>query len=200
MTRPATRPPGPSTRPALVVVGIALVLMIGGAVAAGLTGGPSTKPSRSGAAVTAKGSPLRAESATKALSAITSESLPPSDILAAVALPVGSSFSPGSVLDNGVGLYDRSIGFDVAASQSDVIAFFRAQLRSELWHLLSQGEVAGTNQYRIVGQHPGSNGYEWEIGVTVMPETFTSSSSNSSTRSYGTTPFTLRLYENSYDN
>lgn len=191
------RPPGPSTRPALVVFGIALLLTVVGAIAAGLTGGPTAQPKKSGSVATAKGSPLRAEAATDALSPITSAGLPPTDILGAVDLPKGATFSPGSVLDSGVGLYDHTIGFTVAASQQDVIAFYRVQLRSDLWRLISQGEVAGTSQYRLVGQHPGSNGYEWEIGVTVMPQSF--SGSTASTSSYGVTPFTIRLFENSYD-
>ena len=48
----------------------------------------------------------------------------------------------------------------------------------------------GTPGYRIVGQHPSSDGYEWEIGLTVAPTTFGSGAG----QPLDTTSFTVRLF------
>jgi hypothetical protein len=192
------RPAGPSTHLALIVVGIAGGLMVLGTVAAVLTGGtPAPLPSST---PTARGSPIRAVAARPELSSIITAGLPPDDVLASLALPRGTRVISGSAVDNGIGLYDHAVGFSVSASEQDVIEFFRAQLPSERWHVLSEGPASVRSDYQIVSQHPGSNGYEWELGVTVMPETFPVSpqdptSSRVGPSSSGTTPFTLRLFE-----
>ena len=46
---------------------------------------------------------------------------------------------PGSAIDRGVELYDRSLRFEVPRSEQDVITFFRAELPALHWRRLSQG-------------------------------------------------------------
>lgn len=198
---PRRRPPGPSTHLALIVLGIAAVLMVVGTVASGLAG--NSKPVPSSISVpTAKGSPLRAVGARTELSAITDDGLPPSDIVDAVALPQGATAVSGSALDNGVASYDHSLSFTVDASQQHVIEFFRYELPALHWHVLSQGPPSDGAGYQILAQHPGSDGYEWELGATVDDEAFPANSegtaddsSTGGAASKGTTPFTLRLFE-----
>jgi hypothetical protein len=199
------RPAGPSTRMALIVLGIAATLTVVGSVASGLSGGSGSHEPQAGRPRTAEGSPLVAESSQKLLAPIVSGGLPPSDIVEAMPLPRGSDVVGGSALDSGVGLYDRSLSFTVPASEQEVIEYFRAQLRADLWKVLSSDATGTAGAYRILAQHPGSNGYEWELGVTVMPETFGpaasgpsppgSSSSPESSSASGTAPYTLRLFE-----
>jgi hypothetical protein len=63
-------------------------------------------------------------------------------------------------------------------------------LKALKWQIVSQGlPPHGTPGYRIVGQHPSSDGYEWEIGVTVAPTTFGSAST-----AVDTTSYRLRLF------
>ena len=188
---------------------IAAGLTVLGIVAGALSGGkPAPVPSST---PTAPGSPIHAIAAGPELSTIISGGLPPSDILTALALPRGTEVTPGSARNDGVGLYDQSVTFSVQASEKDVIAFFRAQLPAERWKVLGEGASSAAAAespsgadagYRILGQHPGSNGYEWELGVTVMPETFSSPASVSSGTSpaggsaqVALTPFTFRLFE-----
>jgi len=167
-------------------------------VAGALTGGKPASVPRS--TPTASGSPIRAVAARPELSAITTAGLPPNDVLASLALPRGARVVPGSALNSGVGLYDHSLGFVAGASEHDVIEFFRAQLPSERWRILSQGPTSSGEGYQVIAQHPASNGYEWEIGVTIRPEAFGTTSPSSTTSAGGTspggtTPFTLRLFE-----
>jgi hypothetical protein len=191
----STRPPGPSVRPALVVVGIAAALMIGGTVASGLAGSQSGAPAKH-SSITAKGSPLTAEPAKSSLSTITSAGEPPGNVLDALTLPVGTKVNPGTATNAGVGLYDRSLSFVVADSEQKVIEFFRVQLHAQLWTDMTEGPAKNGPGFQIIGQHPGSDGYEWEVGVTVMPETF-SPSAGAGAATNGVTPFTMRLFQQS---
>jgi hypothetical protein len=174
------------------VLGIAAGLTILGAIGAGLAGNSgSTKPPSAASASTAKGSPLTAQPAGPLLAPIVGAGLPPADLLASLHLPARTSVTNGSAVDRGVGLYDESLGLSVGASEEKVIDFFRVELPAGLWQVVSRGPGPGNSGYRIVGQHPASNGYVWEVGITVSPEVFDGPS--------GRTPFTLRLFEISYD-
>ena len=107
---------------------------------------------------------------------------------------------PSSAVDRGVELYDRSLRFEVPASQQDVISFFRAELPALHWVRLSQGPTgSGGTQYLILEQHPASDGHEWDIGVTVSPTFFDAQAPldlgpSTAGRPVGTTSFTLRLF------
>jgi len=197
------RPPGPSTKPALVVLGLALFLF-GLAFVLELASGSQSRPAPSPSSVaTASGAGTQAVPARPLLSQIVSDGQPPDDLLDALALPKGAADVPGSAVDQGIESYDESIDFEVPASQQVVITFFRAQLPFEHWKLLSQGsapKVAGA--YQILAQHPASDGLEWELGVTVDPTLFVSNPVQGSTApgaTTGTTHFTLRLFSQSDD-
>ena len=186
------RGPGPSTRPALIVLGLAIGLFVAGAVAGGLVaqGGGSSPLARS--VPTARGAVLHAVPAREALRGIISTGQPPDDLVAALAVPAGSTPVPGSATDRGVGLYDRSLQLQVGASEAAVISFFRAQLPFEQWRVVSEGPVSGGPEYRVIAQHPASDGREWEVGATVSATVFPNSGAGGTPT--GTTPFTLRLF------
>jgi hypothetical protein len=179
-------------------VGIAaLVLLIGG-IGAVLTASGSAQPSPH-AFPSVRAAGIKAVPGRHALGPIVSGGQPPSDILNVVPLPRGAAVKNGSAADHTVGLYDHSLSFTTAASEQKVIDFYRAELRALKWQLVSQGPPPhGAAGYQIVGQHPGSDGYEWEIGVTVAPTTFGSAATGTAA-ARGTTPFTVRLFAVSDD-
>jgi hypothetical protein len=182
------RPPGPSTKPALIVVGLTVLLFLVG-VGLELLSGSQSRPTASPTKIaTARGAGLHAVPARPLLKAIITTGQPPDDLLNALALPKGATPTASSAINRGVESYDRSLQFGVAATQQEVITFFRAQLPAQHWTRLSQGPTgsAGT-QYLILEQHPASDGNEWDIGVTVSPTFFGAQAS-------GTTSFTLRLF------
>ncbi len=194
------RPPGPSTKPALIVVGLTVVLFLVG-VGLELLSGSQSRPTPSPARIaTARGAVLRAVPARPGLKAIVSVGEPPDDLLDALAVPAGSTPVPSSAINRGVELYDQSLRFEVSATQQDVISFFRAELPALHWVRLSQGPTgAGGTQYLILEQHPASDGHEWDLGVTVAPTFFGAQAPGSTSpaaagRSSGTTSFTLRLF------
>ncbi|HEY5250212.1 MAG TPA: hypothetical protein VIJ09_01025 [Acidimicrobiales bacterium] len=188
--QPPRRPPGPSTRPALIPVGIAaLVLLIGG-IGAALTTSGSARQSPSHRFPTVRAAGIKAVPGRGALGPIVTAGQPPSDILNVVPLPAGAQVKNGSKVNNTIGLYDHSLSFTIPVSEQKVITFYRAELRALKWQLVSQGPPPhGVVGYQIVGQHPSSDGYEWEVGVTITPTTF-----GAGTGTAETTPFTLRLF------
>ncbi len=193
----------------MIVVGAALVLFVGGSIALGL--GPSTAPSSAPAVHRVAGAKLRPESAAPLLAPIRVAGQPPADIVDALALPAGTTVVRGSARNHGVETYDRSLGFLVDASQSDVIDFFRAELRADGWQQVSSAPSRTADGVTILGQHGAVDGNLWEIGVVVSPSRFTGGPASAGTSSAGTssastpaasapsgstdvTPFNIELY------
>ena len=191
---PPARPPGPSARPAAVVLGIIFVLFVLGAVLAGLASGPSTsKPSHPSSGPIPGTGGLVAVPARSVLTSVLAASEPPADVVAAVVVPRGTAAVPSSGVQRGVGLYDASVRAEVPAAEQPVITFFRAELAAGHWHVLQAGDRSGGG-YQFLAQHPGSDGYEWEIGVTLSATEFTDRSTVVSVPPSGLTPVTLRLF------
>jgi hypothetical protein len=189
------RPPGPSTKPALVVLGIILALFLLGLVLETVSGTQSRPTPTPTSIATAGGAGLQAVPARPLLGAIVTPGEPPDDLLDALAVPAGSSAVAGSSIDRSVELYDHSLRFALDATDAKVITFFRAELRALHWKRLSDGPTSG-GDYQILEQHPASDGHEWELGVTVAPTVFASPSSGGagSVPPTGTTAFTFRLF------
>jgi hypothetical protein len=177
------------------VVGVTLALFVLGAVAGGLAGHQSRPTQPAGSLPTARGAILTAVPARTLLAPIVTPGQPPDDLLDALAVPRGSVPVAGSSTNRGVELYDRSLRFQVPASQHDVIAFFRAQLPFQHWQVLSQQPTSGFG-YLVLDQHPASDGHEWEVGVTIAPTTFGAATPGSAGAT-GTTAFTVRLFARS---
>lgn len=187
------RQPGPSVKAAAGVLGLAAVVFTGGSIALGL--GASTAPKQAPTTVpTAPGAPLRAAPASAALKPIELPGQPPANILQALAVPAGAQVEPGSAKDLTVANYDHLLGFVVPASQADVVAFFKAELRADGWQQVSSGPARGGIGIQVLAQHAGSDGNTWDAGVVVHATTFASSGSAAVT---GTTAFTVELYTQS---
>ena len=201
---PPGRPPGPSTKPALIVLGLTLVIFTVGVVLEVLSGSQSRPTPAPTSIATAPGAVLHAVPARPLLRSIVTVGEPPDDLLNALAVPRGTTPVPGTALNRGVELYDRSLRLEVPATEQAVISFFRAQLPAQHWRRLSQGTAAKVPGYQILEQHPASDGHEWEIGVTVSPTVFpgqapsspgsASGGSVAPPPATGTTAFTLRLF------
>lgn len=185
------RAPGPTVWPAAIVLGVALVVVITAGVAAVMTSGPVATSATAPRVVQAAGAPVAAVTAQDALAPIITPGLPPANVVDAVVVPTGATVSPGSATDLGVGLYDRSLAFSTPLSEEAVITFYRAELPAEGWKVISQGAPRDAPGFEILGQIAGTDGYYWEIGVTVSPTAYPRGSASSAT---GSTGFTLRLF------
>lgn len=193
------RPPGPSARPAAIVFGIILVLFLAGFVADDLTSahhGVTTTHPGAAEAVPGTGG-LVPEPAAEVLGPILENGEPPADVLAALVVPHGTRTVPDSGRQLGLGPYDATIEVAVPAAEQAVLTFNRTELKAGSWQTVSAG--ASGSGYRFIAEHPGSDGYEWELGVTLSPTTFTSPVAGMAAPSEGITPVTLRLFAISSD-
>jgi hypothetical protein len=191
---PLRRPPGPRVRLAMIPVGIAALVLIAGGISSAVQSSGSDQPAPSNSIPTVKGAGVKAVPGRTALRPIISGGQPPQNILNAIPLPEGSVAKTGSATDNGIGLYDHTLSFTVGVSEQKVISFFRAELKALKWQEVTEGPASqGAPGYQIVSQHPGSDGNEWEIGVTVSPTTFATGSTAQ------TTPFSMRVFAVSDD-
>lgn len=191
---PTRAPAGPSAKPAAVVFAIILVVFLAGALADALTSSHhSAPPPRIAAGPVAGSDGLFAESGSGPLHPIARVGQPPSDILAAVALPEGTVAVPGTAVDRSLGQYDASMTVQIPASEERVIGFLRTELAATHWHVLSSG-ARSDGGFQFLAQHPGSDGNEWELGVTLSPTAFSSAVAGVSTPSGGVTPASVRLF------
>jgi len=182
------RPPGPGVKPAFFVFAITVLIFVGGSLALAL--GPRPVPSAQQVPVrTAPGAPLRATAAAPLLRPIELAGQPPANVLDALALPTGSRAVPGSATNRGVENYDRLMRFTVAAPQAQVVRFFQVELRADGWQQVSVGLPERGPGTEVLGQHGGSDGNTWELGIVVDPTTFGAGAGVA-----GTTPFSVELY------
>jgi hypothetical protein len=192
---PGPRAPGPSLRPALVVVVLALVIVIGGGILA-LAGTPSARQGgvSYGPSARLPGSPLLAQPAAAALAHIESGGEPPGDVVSALAVPAGSAYLGSSDEDAGVSQFDRSVKLSVARPASLVKRFFVALLADRRWVTDSLTTTAG-GAVEVIAQRNGSDGYQWRVGVNLSQVHGAVSAALGGGGSALTTAFSIRLYQ-----
>jgi hypothetical protein len=192
------RPPTPggfSIRPAMVVLGLA-VLIVGAFVTLGILSSHSPAPLKTAGTPSAvPGSTLRAEPAAVALRPIVGLGEPPSNIINAVTVPVGSVRISHQNNAAGAGQFDAEVTLRSGASQGALLAFFAAAMHQQGWQVFDKGAAANNpGALEVLGKLAGTDGYYWELGVTIPPTTF---GHGASVR--GETDFTVRLLQQNDD-
>lgn len=167
-TGPTTAPRQVSRKPALVAVGLAGLVGVGGFAWAAATSHPGSSAPPSASSHLA-GVHLGAVPATHALQAITRGGEPPSDIAGALVVPA-STRRTGSHCGSAINLYDCTVDLRVRAKPDAVVAFYRAELRHRGWSILAVDATTGKGTV-VYAQHASNDGYYWEVGVGVDPAT-----------------------------
>jgi len=181
----ARRAPGPSIRPALIVVGLALLVVLVFGIGAALTNNPTPKAPKPAAV---KGTGLVAEPAAGTLRPIEILGTPPADVLDALVLPKGThvvSHTPWS----GSTQYSGDMSFRLDSSQAALVDFFHTELHAHGWSIISVGgahDEPGATE--VLAQRGSTDGWFWEAGVVVFPTTFSHAGTD-------LTRFKLELYE-----
>lgn len=167
LARSAVRP---SIKPALFVVGLAVLLLLAFGIGALLTSTrPAMRPSPSSR------THLQAIPASRALKGIESPTTPPLDVRNAIFLPKGSTTIDATPSSGGT-LYSANADLEVQGSQSDVVAFFRIQLKATGWRVVSTGPAMNyPNAIEVIAQRASSDGWYWEFGAVVKPSTINES-------------------------
>ena len=192
--RPPT-PGGISMRPAMVVLGLAVLILVL-FVAIGILSSQSPAPVRSGTgASSVAGTPLRALPANDALAPIVSAGQPPTNILNAVSVPVGSVRISHQNNAADSGQYDSQVVLRSGDSQGALLAFYAADMRLLGWQVFDRGPAANDpGAVEILGKLAGTDGYYWEMGATISSTTFPRGGP-----ARGQTDFTIRLLQESDD-
>ncbi|HLI44005.1 MAG TPA: hypothetical protein VKU92_06005 [Acidimicrobiales bacterium] len=187
-------PAGPSLRPALVVVALAALIVVGGAVLA-VVGTPSARESAPNEVSSrVRGTPLRSEPAAPFLAHIASAGEPPEDVVGSLAVPAGATYRSRASNDRGVGQFDRSVTLSVAAPEKEVARFFRLVLSDEHW--VSTSITSNGSRSELLAERNGSDGYQWEVGVILRAvHTIVSPALAGSGSSPATTTVTIQLYQ-----
>jgi hypothetical protein len=188
--RPPT-PGGVSMRPAMIVLGLALLILVV-FVTIGLLSSQSPVPVKVGGAPRAvPGTTLQAESAAGLLSPIVEAGEPPTNIRNAVSVPVGSQRLSHEDNSGGAGQFDSQVVFRSDDSQGALLAFFAADMKLQGWQIFDRGPAANDpGALEVLGKLAGSDGYYWEMGATVSPTTF-----GPGAGAHGQTDFTIRLLQ-----
>jgi hypothetical protein len=192
------RPPTPggfSIRPAMIVLGLA-VLIIVVFVTLGILSSHQPAPVKvSGAPSAVPGSALRAEPAAALLHPIVGSGEPPSNILNAVTVPVGSVRISHQNNAAGAGQFDAQVTMRSTDSQGALLTFFAATMHQQGWQVFDKGAAANDpGALEVLGKLAGTDGYYWEMGATISPTTFGHGAPPS-----GETNFTIRLLQQNDD-
>jgi hypothetical protein len=192
------RPPTPggfSIRPAMVVLVLA-VLILAVFVTLGILSSHSPAPVKTtGAPIAVPGSPLRAEPAGDALKPIVGPGEPPSNIINAVTVPVGSVRISHQNNAAGAGQFDAQVTLRSTDSQGALLAFFAATMHQQGWQVFDKGAAANNpGALEVLGKLAGTDGYYWELGATIPPTTFGHGAPPT-----GETDFTIRLLQQNDD-
>jgi hypothetical protein len=193
-TRPRTAG-GNSLRPAMVVLGLA-VLILGTFVTIGIL--TSQSPARvrtSGAPSALPGTTLRAVPAGPALAVIRAGGEPPTNVLNAVLVPAGSVRIAHRDNAGSAGQFDAQITMRSDDTQGALLAFFAADMKNEGWQVFDRGPAANDpRSTEVLGKLAGTDGYYWELGAVISPTTFGAAAPPT-----GQTDFVVRLYQVSDD-
>lgn len=187
---PAPMPParpGPSLRPALLVVGIAafLVLLFGIGAAVSNQGTPAAPSSH---AVKVAGTGLQAVPAASALRPIEQGGQPPANIIDAVRVPKGATAGAAVNDTEAAGQYDQQMHFSVSSSQGSVVDFYKIEMKRDGWDVTGPNPADGVaGGVEVLGEKGGDDGWYWEMGAVVSPTTFHGDRE--------TTPFVLTLFQ-----
>jgi hypothetical protein len=170
--------------PAVIVLAIALVILIGGVTASALAGGGSTSLKVQSVTL-AGGTVVHLEPALQALKPIETSGDPPGDILAALAVPAGAKTTGSLNTDQGSTQFDRTVDFTSTLAAVQVQEFYQVVFKRLGWKVLSNGNDAyQAGSIQLLAEKGSNDGFYWEAGVVVSPTT-----------SAGVTPFTFRLFE-----
>ena len=192
--RPPT-PGGISMRPAMVVLGLAVLILVV-FVTIGILSSQSPAPVRHGGGPSpVPGITLQAEPAAAALTPIVSSGEPPTNVRNAVFVPVGSVRVSHQDNAGQAGQFDSQVVFRSDDSQAALLAFFAADMRLQGWQVFDRGPAANhPGSLEILGKLAGADGYYWEMGAVISPTTFRPGGPPR-----GQTDFTIRLLQESDD-
>jgi hypothetical protein len=172
--------------PALIVLGLAVVILLGGVVASAFSS-TSSNPTFGLRQVTLPdGTTVALAAGSVKLHTIVSDQQPPSDILGHLGIPQGSVVTGTINSDQNTEQFDRTVDFTSQLSQDQVVSTFTLVLKDLGWQVVYTGAAPQGTQgsTEVLAKRGSSDGFYWETGVVVSPTTPT-----------GTTPYSVEVIQ-----
>jgi hypothetical protein len=158
--------------PALIVLGLAVLLLLGGVVASAVTSG--TDPTFTLRQVTlADGTTVPLAPAAARLHAIVSNDEPPADIIGNLGIPKESVVTGVLNSDQHTAQFDRTARLRSQLSQTEVVDVYAHLLRAVGWQVIYQGPApqGSPGSTEVLAKRGSGDGFYWETGVVVSPTT-----------------------------
>ncbi|HVT41987.1 MAG TPA: hypothetical protein VHD39_03305 [Acidimicrobiales bacterium] len=191
---PPQRPPTPggfSIGPAMVVAGLAVLILVVFVTIGILTTQKPAPVRHSTASNAVAGSSIKAQQAATRLTPIIVSGEPPANILNAVDLPAGAVRVSHQNNAAGSGQFDAQVLFRSDDSQAALLAFYAADMKLQGWQIYDKGPAANDpGALEVLGKLAGTDGYYWEMGATISPTSFGPGAPPT-----GQTDFTVRLFQ-----
>jgi hypothetical protein len=188
--RPPARP-RVSMRPAMIVPGIGLLILVLFIGAEFLTSNPVQQTKTSTKAFSIAGTPLRALPAVHDLQVITVSGQPPGNIINAVSVPDGATRTSYKNNSNGAQGYDAQITLRADESEAALNNFYKVDMKKQGWQVISTGPADHvTGGLEVLGKKAGSDGFYWEMGAVILPTSF-----GAGAPATGATSFSLELIQ-----
>jgi hypothetical protein len=186
------RQPGPSLGPALLIVAIAVVILVLGAVVA-LVGSASAHAPVGQLGSAVPGVSVRAVPASAMLGHIEQAGEPPADIVKELNVPAGAKLVSDASASAGVSQFDSSVTFSVADPPTLVRSFYKADLPLGHWSMQFDGSASGNLE--LIGQKNGSDGYQWRVAIVVQTVNPSISPALAGSDSTSTSKVVMSLYQ-----
>lgn len=156
--------------PALIVLGLAVVILLGGVAAAALSS--SSNPTFSIRQVTLDdGTTVHLVPAAVKLHDIVNNSEPPADIIGNLGILQESTVNGVVNSDRHAAQFDRTVRLSSQLAQPQVVEAYRRMLRAVAWKIIYEGPapqgVPGATE--VLAKLGSGDGFYWEVGVVVSP-------------------------------
>ncbi len=171
--------------PALIVLGLAAFLLIGGVAASAISSG--SNPTFTIRHVTlADGTTVALAPASSKLRAIISNDEPPADVIGNLGVPKESVVTGVRNSDQHTAQFDRTVALHSQLAQGQVTEAYAKLLKAVGWQVIYNGPapqgVPGSSE--VLAKRGSGDGFYWETGVVVSPTTPS-----------GTTPYSVEVLE-----
>jgi len=171
--------------PALIVLGLAVFILLGGVVASAFSSTPNQTFGLQKVTLP-DGTTVALAAGSVKLHTIVSDEQPPADILGHLGVPQQSVVTGTVNSDQNTAQFDRTVDFTTHFSQDQVVSTFSLLLKDLGWQVVYTGAAPqGTpGATEVLAKRGSSDGFYWETGVVV-----------SSTTPTGATPYSVEVIQ-----
>ncbi len=159
-----------SLRPALVVLAVVAVIIVGGGLLAIFSGSTAKSNDRSTVPSRLIVEGVQFSLARTTLLNTEHGPLIPGDVISSLAIPLGAKLTRVVNLDNGNGPFDRQVDLVSTVSRSQLLTAYTTLLNEYGWRQSGTETMAGrsgSSAIELLAQRASSDGYNWEVGVTL---------------------------------